>query len=74
VVQQLAGHSDIKTTQQYYLSVQPEDVAKAQSVQESMLKSIAATATPTDPKLTHSARKGAFPRRRRFEPKTQASV
>jgi integrase len=37
VVQQLAGHSDIKTGQQYYLSVQSDDVTKAQRVQESLL-------------------------------------
>lgn len=37
VVQQLAGHSDIKTTQQFYLSVRPEDVAKAKMVQQSVV-------------------------------------
>ena len=33
VVQQLAGHSDIQTTETYYLSVQEDDLAKARRVQ-----------------------------------------
>ena len=63
VVQQLAGHSDIKTTQQYYLSVRPDDIAHAQRVQEKLIGPILA-AGPTDPKLTHSAPKRHFPGRK----------
>ncbi len=37
VVQQLAGHSDMRTTQRYYLSVQPQDLDKARAIQESLL-------------------------------------
>lgn len=40
VVQQLAGHSDIKTTQQYYLSVQASDISLAQAVQRQLLKDL----------------------------------
>jgi hypothetical protein len=54
VATQLAGHSDIKTTQQFYLSVQPDNVTKAQKVQESLLGSVLLSA-PTDQKLTNSA-------------------
>lgn len=66
VVQKLAGHSDIKTTQQFYLSVQADDLAKAQTAQESVLGELP---TPTDPKLTHSAPKRAFPGRQGCQPK-----
>lgn len=34
VVRELAGHSDIKTTQQFYLSIQPDDLSKASQAQE----------------------------------------
>jgi len=37
VVQQLAGHSDMRTTQLYYLSVQPQDLDKARAIQASLL-------------------------------------
>ncbi len=37
VVQQLAGHSDMRTTQRYYLSVQPQDLEKARAIQASLL-------------------------------------
>ena len=60
VVQQLAGHSDIKTTQRFYLSVQPEDVSKAQAIQTSILGKLPTTDL-TDPKLTHSGQKRIFP-------------
>jgi len=49
VVQKLAGHSDIKTTQKYYLAVQEEDLEMARQVQSKILKG-----NLTDPKLTHS--------------------
>lgn len=38
VVQQLAGHSSINTTRQYYLSVQPEHMEMATKAINSMLK------------------------------------
>jgi len=60
VVQQLAGHSDIKTTQQFYLSVQPDDLRKAKAIQGKMLRKIP-KANPTDPLLTHSGKKQVFP-------------
>ena len=68
VVQQLAGHSDIKTTQQFYLSVQPEDLSKAQRVGDSVLAHLPPVADATDPKLTHSAKKRYFPRRNVLAP------
>jgi len=37
VVQQLAGHSDMRTTQRYYLSVQPQDLDRARAIQASLL-------------------------------------
>jgi len=48
VVQKLAGHSDIKTTQQYYLSVRECDLHKARQLQSDLLRT-----DTTDPKLTH---------------------
>jgi integrase len=60
VVQELAGHSDIKTTQQYYLSVRPEDVAKAQAIQAALVKDILPV-NATDPKLTQTGKKRVFP-------------
>jgi len=63
VVQQLAGRSDIKTTQQFYLSVQQDDVANAQAVQDRLLGNVLAE-DPTDQILTDSGQKQAFPCRR----------
>ena len=62
VVQQLAGHSDINTTRQFYLSVQPEDMEKAKAVQASVVTGIP-NERLTDPKVTHSGQKRAFPGR-----------
>jgi len=60
VVQQLAGHSDIRTTQKYYLSVHEEDIKKAQQVQTRLLGEIP-TSDLTDPKVTHSSQIRALP-------------
>jgi integrase len=49
VVQKLAGHSDIKTTQKYYLAVRQEDMNWARLVQSKILAN-----DLTDPLLTHS--------------------
>jgi integrase len=65
VTQQLAGHSDIHTTQTYYLSVQLEDVAKAKRVQGKVISGIG-DAKLTDPKLTHWTQKRDFPARKQF--------
>lgn len=60
VVQKLAGHSDIRTTQKYYLSVQTDDIRKARRVQAKLLEKIPVN-NLTDPKVTHSAQKRTFP-------------
>jgi integrase len=65
VVQKLAGHSDIKTTQAYYLPVQHDDLEKARRVQSKILRGGA-----TDPKLTHSVQKRAFSQEKQNEPST----
>ena len=52
VTQRLAGHSDIKTTLKYYISVQPEDLERARTVQAAILRG-----GLTDPKVTHSGQK-----------------
>jgi len=49
VVQKLAGHSDIKTTQRYYLAVRKSDLEKARQVQSKILSN-----NLTDPLVTHS--------------------
>ena len=36
VVQKLAGHPDMKTTQQYYLAVRQEDIAAAHRIVRSL--------------------------------------
>ena len=69
VVQKLAGHSDIRTTQKYYLSIQAEDIQKVQWVQTKVLGKIPAKDL-TDPKLTHSGQKRAFPGRKTFRAET----
>jgi len=40
VLQKIAGHSDIRTTQKYYLSVHEDDLAKARTVSEKLLQQI----------------------------------
>lgn len=66
VTQQLAGHSDIHTTQTYYLSVQADDLAKAKRVQSKIVGGLK-NAPPTDPKLTQNAQKREFAKRKVFE-------
>jgi hypothetical protein len=49
VVQKLAGHSDVKTTQRYHLAVQEEDLERANQIQSLLVETSA-----IGPKLTHS--------------------
>jgi integrase len=72
VVQQLAGHSDMRTTQRYYLVVQPEDLDKARDVQSQLLGPIR-QADLVAPKVTFSHRRRLFPGRRSFHSKSQLS-
>lgn len=65
VTQKLAGHADIQTTQRYYLSVQEEDLRAARRAQQQTVKGLIHIA-PTDQKLTNSARKRDFPKRKLF--------
>lgn len=60
VVQRLAGHSDITTTQRYYLRVRDVDIDRAQQIQSELLGDVPA-ADVTDPLLTHSAPIRGFP-------------
>jgi integrase len=64
VVQQLAGHSDMRTTQRYYLLVQAEDLDKARDIQAQLLGPVP-KADLIDPNVTCSYRKRLFPGRRR---------
>jgi integrase len=57
IVQKLAGHSDIQTTETYYLSVQSEDLAKARRVQSALVGNIL-SGGGTDPLVTHFDAKG----------------
>ena len=70
VVQKLAGHSDIKTTQTYYLFVRKEDIARAQQVQAKLLGNVHVPGA-TDQLLTNSASKRHFPGRRGCRPKRE---
>ena len=63
VAKHLAGHRDLRTTLQYYLSVQTEDLNKARDVQESLLGDIL-DSDPTDPKTD--------PLRRQYNPTGRA--
>ena len=70
VVQQLAGHSDMRTTQRYYLLVQQEDLDKARDIQAQLLGPVP-QADLMDPKVTCSHRKRLFPDRRPCQRKRQ---
>jgi site-specific recombinase XerD len=37
VVQELAGHSDIRTTRQFYVKIPPEQMARARRVIDSLV-------------------------------------
>ena len=71
VVQKLAGHSDIKTTQTYYLFVREEDIDSARSAQAKLLGNVHVPGA-TDKLLTKSASKRRFPGKRGCQPKREA--
>jgi len=60
VVPQLAGHSEIQTTETYYLSVQEDDLARAREVRSEFVGELP-EAPPTDTKLTQRGKNRAFP-------------
>jgi integrase len=70
VVQQLAGHSNMRTTQKYYLVIQPHDLQKARAIQASLLGPIH-EADLADPKATYRRRKRLFLDPRGCEKKQQ---
>jgi hypothetical protein len=59
VVKELAGHSSIKTTQQFYLSVHSEDLERAQAIQAAALEKIL-NVDPTDNIVTNSCQNRGF--------------
>jgi hypothetical protein len=59
------GSFAIRTTQEYYLAVETEGIVKAKRVQTTLMAGVERI-EPTDPKVTHSARKRLFPRRQGF--------
>ena len=65
VTQKLAGHGDIRTTQQYYLPVQDGDLRAARRMQQKIVKGLSDVST-TDQKLTNAAQTRAFSKRRIF--------
>jgi integrase len=70
VTQQLAGHADIKTTQEYYLSVQDDDLRAARRAQQKIVQGLAAI-TPSDQKLTKSGGVRMNLKRKEFSDGTQ---
>jgi hypothetical protein len=62
VVQQLAGHSDMRTTRRYYLLVQPEDLQRASVVQEALVGSVPARHL-TEPHCGKERHRPVFPGR-----------
>lgn len=66
VTQQYAGHSDINTTKEYYLSVQDADAKAARRAQKKLLGELKG-GDPSDPKLTPKAQKRTFPGRKQFK-------
>ncbi|MCX5648354.1 MAG: site-specific integrase [Planctomycetota bacterium] len=63
VVQQLAGHSEIQTTETYYLSVHEDDLARAREVQSELVGELP-EARPTDTKLTQRGPNRGFPQKK----------
>ena len=67
VTQRSAGHSDINTTNEYYLSIQDSDAKAARRGQKKLLGELKG-GDPTDPKLTPKRRKRAFAGRKKLKP------
>jgi integrase len=61
VTQQYAGHSDINTTKEYYLSVRDADAKTARREHKKLLGELKG-GDPTDPKLTPKAQQTRVPR------------
>lgn len=70
VVQQLAGHSDMHTTQRYYLVVQRQDLERARAIQAALLGPVSQTDL-THPEASFSRRKRLFPGRQGCQRKQQ---
>ena len=73
VAQKLAGHADIQKTPKFYLSVQEADLQAAREVQQRIVQGLntAEVSSATDQKLTNSAPKRSFPKRKVFRDGTQ---
>jgi hypothetical protein len=71
VVQRLAGHSDIKTTQTYYLFIREEDIAKARDVQSDLLGKMSESCASAK-LLPNSTPKRCFPGMRGCQVKKKA--
>jgi integrase len=67
VVRELAGHADLATTQEYYLSVQRAELDAASRLQEQVVAGISGV-TLTDPKVTQAGQKRDFAKRKELTP------
>jgi integrase len=65
VAQEYAGHADINTTREFYLSVQRDDQDAVRAAQQKVVSGISQLKL-TDPKVTQTAPKRYFPKRRIF--------
>jgi hypothetical protein len=63
VVQHLAGHREIRTTETYYLSVHEDDLTKSREVQSDLVGELP-EARPTDTKLTQRGPNRGFPQKK----------
>ena len=69
VLQKLAGHSDIQTTQRYYLVVEQRDFDEARLMQEKLVGE-SQIQEVSDPVLTPTAQKRRSPQPKREGPRT----
>lgn len=63
-------HADLKTTQEYYLSVQDDDLKAARRATQKIVGGLTNVST-TDHKLTNPTPKRSFPKRKVFDDGTQ---